>query len=112
MKKETGDLIQLHFIVFIYGFTAILGRLINLDAIQLVWYRMIIAFISLGAMLLIFKMPIKVSKKDLLKLIGVGFIVAMHWLPFFMPLKYPPSPLLWAVLLLPPCSPAYWSRSF
>jgi len=87
MKKETGDLIQLHFIVFIYGFTAILGRLIYLEAIQLVWYRMIIAFITLGAMLLILKRPIKVSKINLLKLIGVGFIVAMHWVTFFHAIK-------------------------
>ncbi|WP_062122442.1 DMT family transporter [Geofilum rubicundum] len=87
MKTHTKDLIHLHVIVFIYGFTAILGRLISLDATQLVWYRMLIAFVALGGMLLLFRTPFQLPLKPILKLIGVGFIVAMHWVTFFHAIK-------------------------
>ena len=52
MEQYRKDLIHLHIIVFIYGFTAILGRLIGLQATDLVWYRVLIAFVSLGALMI------------------------------------------------------------
>lgn len=87
MKAYTKDLLHLHVIVFIYGFTAILGRLISLDATQLVWYRMLIAFLALGAMLIVSRAPAQLPLKSILKLIGVGFIVALHWVTFFHAIK-------------------------
>lgn len=87
MNAYTKDLLHLHVIVFIYGFTAILGRLISLDATQLVWYRMFIAFVTLGAMLIIYKTPAVLPLKTTLHLIGVGFIVALHWVTFFLAIK-------------------------
>jgi drug/metabolite transporter (DMT)-like permease len=87
MEKYTKDLLHLHVIVFIYGFTAILGRLISLDAAQLVWYRMLIAFIALGGMLIIYRTPARLPFKSIIKLIGVGFIVALHWVTFFHAIK-------------------------
>jgi drug/metabolite transporter (DMT)-like permease len=87
MRKQTKDLLHLHLIVFIYGFTAILGRLISLDAIQLVWYRMFIAFLALGGMLIVSHKSIKLSKSSLLKIMLVGFVVAIHWFTFFHAIK-------------------------
>jgi hypothetical protein len=46
-KNKLKSLIHFHFIVFIFGFTAILGSLISIDSVQLVWYRMLIASICL-----------------------------------------------------------------
>lgn len=87
MKAYTKDLLHLHVIVFIYGFTAILGRLISLDATQLVWYRMLIAFTALGGMLLVYRTPARLPMVSIFKLIGVGFIVALHWVTFFHAIK-------------------------
>ena len=46
--RRTKSLIHYHFIVFIFGFTSILGALISIDALYLVWLRMFIAAVSLG----------------------------------------------------------------
>lgn len=87
MEQIQKQILQLHLIVFIYGFTAILGRLITLDAVQLVWYRMLIAFISLGFMLKASKQTYSIQYKKLLLFTGVGFIVAFHWITFFHSIK-------------------------
>ncbi len=87
MYQIRNHLLQLHFIVFIYGFTAILGRLITLDAVQLVWYRMLIAFVALAVILKLSDKKFAVNFKMLLIFIGVGFIVAFHWITFFHSIK-------------------------
>ncbi len=79
--------LKLHFIVLIYGFTAILGKLITLPAIQIVWYRMMIAFISFFFFLLWKRTELRVNWARLLKLLGIGSIVALHWLAFFGAIK-------------------------
>ena len=43
-KNRNKDLLHLHFLVFLWGFTSILGSVINLSALGIVWYRMLIAF--------------------------------------------------------------------
>ena len=65
--------LQLHFIVFIWGFTAILGALISITAIPLVWYRKKISF--------------KVSKEGLVRFFIGGVIIAIHWVTFFHAIK-------------------------
>lgn len=67
-----------------WGFTGILGKLIHLDAFLIVWYRVLIAFIALGIAMFFMKKSIRVtSPKELLKIFGVGIIVALHWMTFF-----------------------------
>ncbi len=73
--------------VFIYGFTAILGKLITLDAIQLVWYRMLIAFVALGVILQFRGRKMAVNWPLFFRLVGIGFIVAFHWIAFFHAIK-------------------------
>lgn len=87
MEQYRKDLIHLHIIVFIYGFTAILGRLIGLHASDLVWYRVLIAFVSLGALMIYRKVSWQLPRISIIKLIGVGFIVALHWVSFFHAIK-------------------------
>ncbi len=78
----------LHFIVFIWGFTAILGEYISLDSFELVWYRMGIAFLSLFLYALIIgKNPFQLNKSVLIKIILVGGIVGLHWITFFAAIK-------------------------
>ena len=85
MKKA---LIQLHIAVFLAGFTAILGKLIMLNEGLLVWFRLFITVVSLGAVLFLKKRFQKIPPKDAIKIFGVGTIVAMHWVTFYGSIKY------------------------
>ena len=73
----------MHLIIFIWGFTGILGKLIHLDAIVIVWYRILIAVICLAFFFLLTKRSFKIEIKQLLKISIVGIIVASHWLTFY-----------------------------
>ncbi len=75
--------LNLHLIVFIWGFTAILGALITIPAEDLVWYRMLFASIFLGIFLLTRKKTFKIPIRGLFQLIFVGLLIALHWIFFF-----------------------------
>lgn len=75
--------LSLHLIVFIWGFTAILGALITIDAENLVWYRMLLASVFLGFFIVYKKESFVISAKSFGKLIFVGFLIALHWICFF-----------------------------
>jgi drug/metabolite transporter (DMT)-like permease len=80
--------ILMHVIIFMWGFTGILGKLIEIDAFYLVWYRILISFISLAIGLYFLKMPMRIpDRKLLLKTLGVGVIVASHWVLFYLSIK-------------------------
>ncbi len=79
--------IKLHFIVLIYGFTAILGKLITLPAIQLVWFRMLIALITFYLFIRWRRSDLSLSTKQFFKLASIGGIVALHWITFFGAIK-------------------------
>ena len=74
----------LHFIILLWGFTGILGKLIHLDFYHIVWNRLLFALIGLGLVFLFFKKSIKIkSFKVLITLFGVGILVALHWITFY-----------------------------
>jgi drug/metabolite transporter (DMT)-like permease len=75
--------IHLHLLVFIAGFTAILGELISIGSTALVWYRMLIAGVLMFLYIKIIKLKIQVSTKTKLKFFGAGIIIALHWITFF-----------------------------
>ena len=79
--------LHLHFIVFIWGFTAILGALISVDAFPLVWYRMLLGAFFVLLFIVVKKVHLKVTLKTLLKLGFVGLLIALHWLAFFSAIK-------------------------
>lgn len=79
--------LYLHLIVFIWGFTAILGHLISLEALPLVWYRIVIAVISLGIIFLFKKQTIKDTKQNIFRFLAAGVVIALHWLTFFWAIK-------------------------
>ena len=84
---QRNSLLVMHLIVIILGLTGVLGKLIEASSTILVWYRMMIAFIALGLYLLIQKELFKIQKGFIWKLLGVGAIVAAHWLFFFESIK-------------------------
>ena len=79
--------LHLHFIVFIWGFTAILGALISIEAVPLVWYRVLLAAAALFVFLKLRKIGFDENKADLLRLAFGGMIVALHWVTFFHAIK-------------------------
>ncbi|RYG03936.1 MAG: EamA family transporter [Chitinophagaceae bacterium] len=86
--NNTGkDLLILHLTVVVWGFTGILGRLISIDAVQLVWYRVGIASVTLLFYFLASKKDIAVTRKQLLQYFLTGAIVAVHWILFFYAIK-------------------------
>lgn len=87
------NLIILHFTVFIWGFTGILGQLITTPAVNLVWYRLLIASVSLFLYFKFNKTGIKVTKDTFLKLIFTGALVAGHWIFFFASIKLSTVPI-------------------
>lgn len=79
--------LSLHFIVFIWGFTAVLGALITVGDTSLVWYRMGLAGLFLLLYLLYKKQSIRLPMKSVVKLVLVGFLIAIHWIYFFKAIK-------------------------
>jgi len=82
-NAKLKNYLHLHFLVFIAGFTAILGELITIKAVPLVWFRMAIATMLIGLYVLIFKIKIKLPLKAITKLSLAGVIIALHWITFF-----------------------------
>ena len=79
--------LHFHIIVFIWGFTAVLGALISIGATALVWYRMHIASLVIFVYIKIKGISLKAKGKTLLGLAGVGVLIALHWLTFFGAVK-------------------------
>lgn len=79
--------LHLHLIVFIWGFTAILGRLITLDAMPLVWFRMLFAVIFILIFIKYKKIATKIPRKMVLKFLVAGLVIALHWFTFFRAIK-------------------------
>ncbi|UJP65512.1 DMT family transporter [Mongoliitalea daihaiensis] len=77
------DYAMLHFIVMIWGFTAILGLLISLPSLEVVFYRTLIASALIGLGFAWKKSSLRVNRTELWKIMGTGVIVALHWVLFF-----------------------------
>lgn len=85
MKKA---FIQLHTAVFLAGFTAILGKLISLNEGVLVWYRLLITVLTLAVMLYAKGDLKRIPVADFVKALGVGALIAFHWVTFYGSVKY------------------------
>lgn len=82
-SAKFSSYLSLHLIVFIWGFTAVLGALITINADALVWYRMLFAAVFLLFFILFQKKSFVVPPKELVKLLFVGLLIALHWIFFF-----------------------------
>ncbi|MDY8137723.1 DMT family transporter [Aquimarina sp. 2201CG5-10] len=89
---------HLHFIIFIWGFTAILGELISIEALSLVWYRMLIASGFIYLFIYFKKISLVVSRKVFLTLFIAGVVIALHWITFFAAIKVSNVSITLAVL--------------
>ena len=76
-------LFLLHLAVFLAGWTGIFGRLIFLSGLPLVWYRMAVSIVTLAVVLLVSRRLHIPRGKDLLRICGCGFLLAIHWVAFY-----------------------------
>ena len=89
MQNNRGkNILQLHFIVFIFGFTSILGALISISALPITIYRMGIASFFLALFIFLYdKNKFKLKKALIIKILICGLIIALHWITFFYAIK-------------------------
>ena len=78
------DYLRLHFIVLLWGFTAILGKLISVPPVELVFWRTALASLGLLGLLVARQRPWRIPAPDVARLLGVGALVAVHWITFFL----------------------------
>ncbi|HWY13213.1 MAG TPA: DMT family transporter [Bacteroidia bacterium] len=86
-KGTNKHQLLLHFIVLIWGFSPILGRFITCSTMQLVWFRILFTQALITTYIIFTKTNLKVNFKTLLKLAGIGIVIAMHWLCFYGAIK-------------------------
>jgi len=87
MTPERNALLQIHFCVLLWGFTAILGKLISLPALELVWWRMLIVVVVLLAWPPLWRELRAADPRTLAAFSGIGVVVALHWLTFYGAIK-------------------------
>ncbi|MEP6632831.1 MAG: DMT family transporter [Luteimonas sp.] len=79
--------LQIHACVLLWGFTAILGKLISLPALPLVWWRMLIVVATLALVPRVWRGLHAMPRRLLLAYAGAGVLVALHWLTFYGAIK-------------------------
>lgn len=77
----------MHLAVLLWGFTAVLGRAIDLSAPVLVWYRMLLTALFMAVILYYRKEWVPVSKSDKYRLIWIGCLIGLHWVAFYGSIK-------------------------
>jgi drug/metabolite transporter (DMT)-like permease len=87
MNSTQKAYLQLHFAVLLFGLTAILGKLIQLSALVLVWWRVLITALSLMFLINTWQLLRTLPRRQLLILMGIGAIVGLHWLSFYGAIK-------------------------
>lgn len=85
MMQEKKDFLTLHFIVLIWGFTAILGLLIDIPSVEVVFFRTLISAVGLYIVLKFWKRSFAIhSRKHFFVILGTGALIAAHWILFFL----------------------------
>ena len=87
MTPVRKALLQIHFCVVLWGFTAILGKLISLPALPLVWWRMLIVVAALAVWPPVWRALRATDGRTLALFAGIGMVVALHWLTFYGAIK-------------------------
>ena len=80
-------LLQIHFCVVLWGFTAILGKLISLPAFELVWWRMLLVVAAIALWPPVWRSLVRLDRATWLRFGGAGVIVALHWVTFYGSIK-------------------------
>ncbi len=87
MSPTTIAYLQIHFCVLLWGFTAILGKLITLPALQLTWWRMLLVCLALALVPRVWRDVASLPARLIGIYIAIGTLVALHWLTFYAAIK-------------------------
>lgn len=87
MTDARKAFLQIHFCVLLWGFTAILGKLITLPALPLVWWRLLLVVAALALVPRVWRGLRAMPLRLLLVYAGIGALVALHWLTFYGAIK-------------------------
>jgi drug/metabolite transporter (DMT)-like permease len=87
MHPHRRALLQIHLCVVLWGVTAILGKLISLPATQLVWWRMLLVTAALACVPRVWRALASIPPRRMLAFVGIGCVVALHWLAFYGSVK-------------------------
>jgi len=87
MSPHHRALIEIHLCVVLWGFTAILGKLITLPAPQLVWWRMLLVCAALACLPRVWRALALIPVREAAVFAGIGCVVALHWLAFYASVK-------------------------
>ena len=87
MNPHRRALLELHICVVLWGFTAILGKLITLPAQALVWWRMLLVTLALACFPRVWRGLAKIPPRLIAVYAGIGAVVAVHWLTFYGSIK-------------------------
>lgn len=86
--KNYSSLLQIHLSVFLFGFAGLFGKWISLDALSIVWGRVLFASIAFGVFFIVKKIPVfKLPLKTILFLALLGALLAFHWWTFFLSIQ-------------------------
>lgn len=88
MKPENKAYLGLHFAIFLWGFTAILGKLISFGEMLLVWHRLWMTCLSFLLIPGLLRALRQIPRKRLWIFGGIGILVALHWVAFYGSIKY------------------------
>lgn len=83
-----ANLLLLHAIVLVWGLTGILGNEISLSAVPLVWWRVVIAVITIWLFVMIRKIRVMATARELSRFAAVGLLTAAHWVFFSQPSSF------------------------
>jgi drug/metabolite transporter (DMT)-like permease len=81
--QAAGTYLKLHLVVFLWGFTAILGVLISVSSVTIVFYRTLLAALGLGMLLYVRNRSFHIGKMEVVRMLATGFIISLHWILFF-----------------------------
>jgi drug/metabolite transporter (DMT)-like permease len=87
MTPHARALLELHLCVVLWGFTAILGKLITLSAAQLVWWRLLLVSLALACIPRVWRGLEAIPPRLRVIYAGIGCVVALHWLAFYGSVK-------------------------
>lgn len=87
LAPATRAQLQIHFCVLLWGFTAILGKLITLTALPLVWWRMLLVTLALALVPTVWRSLRAMPPRQVAIYAGIGVLVALHWLTFYGSIK-------------------------
>lgn len=109
-RSNVHNYLQLHLVVLAWGFTAILGRLILLPPVDVVFWRTLIAALCFVALARGLGHSLRIAPRGIWAMLGVGFILGLHWLLFFWSARLAtasvclaamPTAMLWCSLIEP-----------